>query len=55
MYYTIYKDGTGGWRWRFLAANNEIVASGESYINKADCLYAISLLKGSSNAPVYER
>lgn len=55
MYYTIYKDGSGKWRWRFIAANHEIVASGESYYNKADCLHAISLLKGSSAAPVYEQ
>jgi hypothetical protein len=27
---------------------------GESYWNKADCLSAINLVKGSSNAPVYE-
>lgn len=39
----------GGWRWRFVADNGKIVASGEAYVNKADCLHAIALLK-STNA-----
>lgn len=35
----------GRWRWRLVAGNNETVASGEGYHNKADCLHAIDLLK----------
>lgn len=54
MKYQIYKDPQRNWRWRLLAANNEIIASGESYANKADCLSAISLVKGSTKAPIYE-
>jgi uncharacterized protein YegP (UPF0339 family) len=43
-------SSTGGqWRWRLRAANNEIIASGESYRNKQDCLAAIALVK-STNA-----
>lgn len=45
----------GTWRWRFVADNGKTVASGEAYVNKADCLHAIALLK-STNAltPVTE-
>ena len=40
---------------RFVAANGRILAdSGEGYHNKADALYGISLVKGSSTAPIYE-
>ncbi len=54
MYYQVYQSD-GQWRWRLRAANNRIVAnSGESYWNKADCLSAIDLVKGSYNAPVYD-
>jgi len=36
------------WRWRLVADNERIVASGESYFNLADCLHAIELLKGTT-------
>jgi uncharacterized protein YegP (UPF0339 family) len=55
MYYEIYRDGQGYWRWRLRAANHETLASGESYVNKADCTRAIVLVKGSNPAPVIER
>lgn len=56
MTYYIFKDVKGLWRWHLVAANNRIIAdSGESYHNKADCLAAINLVKGSGNAPVYEK
>jgi uncharacterized protein YegP (UPF0339 family) len=55
MNYKLYKDSTGQWRWKLRSANgNTIADSGESYWNKADCLAGISLVKGSSTAPVYE-
>ena len=66
MHFEIYNDGPkgllahaagdkGGWRWRFVGSNGEPIASGEAYVNKADCLHAIALLK-STNAltPVIE-
>lgn len=56
MYYELYKDQSNQWRWRLWAANSKIIAdSAESYWNKQDCLHGIALVKGSSNAPVYER
>lgn len=55
MYFELYKDVNGHWRWRLKSANRQIIAiSGEGYYNKTDCLNAIGLVKSSSNAPVYE-
>ena len=53
MYYEVYKDASGEWRWRLWAANNKIIAnSGEGYVNRTDCLAAIELVKSSKDAPV---
>ena len=62
MYFEIYKQtqgtaktGQGQWRWRLRAGNNETIASGESYINKGDCVHAINLIKGTQEeTPVNE-
>lgn len=55
MRYIIYRDVNQQWRWYLEAGNNRKIAnSGEAYHNKADCLSAIDLVKGSSNVPVYE-
>ncbi|MBN8691184.1 MAG: DUF1508 domain-containing protein [Armatimonadetes bacterium] len=55
MYYYIYKDTNSEWRWTLYAANNRKIAnSGEGYQNKQDCLSAITLVKGSSGAPIHE-
>lgn len=55
MYYQVFKDSAGHWRWHLRAANHKIIAdSAESYWNKDDCLAGVSLVKQSYNAPVYE-
>lgn len=55
MAYYVYRDTRNQWRWRLLAGNNRTIAdSAESYYNKADCLSAVNLVKGSGPAPVYE-
>ncbi|MBD9589821.1 DUF1508 domain-containing protein [Pseudomonas sp. PDM03] len=62
MYFEIYRQtrvtphtGKGQWRWRLRAGNNETIASGEAYVNKADCVHAISLIKGTQDqTPVKE-
>jgi uncharacterized protein YegP (UPF0339 family) len=55
MYYRIYKDRVGQWRWSYKAQNgNTIADSGESYYNRADCLRGIQIMKGSGPAPVVE-
>lgn len=56
MAYYIYKDHAGEYRWRLVASNSKVIAdSGEGYRNKSDCQYGIQLVKGSANAPVYDR
>ncbi len=51
----MYRDSLNHWRWYLLAGNNRKIAnSGEGYHNKADCQWAIGLVKGAYNTPVYE-
>ena len=53
MYFEIYHSD--GWRFRLKAANHEIIAQGESYVNKADCLNAIGLIQSTTSAtPINE-
>jgi uncharacterized protein YegP (UPF0339 family) len=53
--YHLYKDTAGYWRWTLYATNNRKIAnSGEGYFNKADCIAAINLVKGSGSAPIKE-
>jgi uncharacterized protein YegP (UPF0339 family) len=52
----VYQDDAGEWRWQLRAANQRIIAdSGEGYHNRQDCLHAITLVKGSQDAPVKEK
>ena len=54
MYFEIYPSGAQ-WRWRLRASNHRIIASGESYYNKSDCMSAIKLVKSTnSDTPVKE-
>ncbi len=56
MYFEIYQDNRGEWRWTLKAGNHETIAvSSEGYHNRADCLHGINLVKQSANAPVRER
>ena len=50
--FQVYQDGEGEWRWRLVAGNNEVIASGEGYRDKKDCLHAIELVKDSKDAGV---
>ena len=55
MNFFIYKDQAGYWRWNLKAANGlKIADSGEGYVQKSDCIYAIGLVQSSTNAPIYD-
>ena len=56
MFFYLYKDVAGYWRWTLHAANNKKIAdSGEGYFNKADALNGINLVKNTSvGTPVRE-
>lgn len=47
MKFEIYK-AADGWRWRLKAANGEIVASGESYKNKGDCVTCVETIQANA-------
>ena len=52
--YEIWKSKkNANWYWHFKAGNGEIVAGGEGYTIKQNCLSAISLLRGSEDAKIY--
>lgn len=52
MYFEIYQT-YNEWRWRLRAGNNEIIASGEGYTSRANCLHAINLVMSTnSNTPI---
>jgi uncharacterized protein YegP (UPF0339 family) len=57
MIFVIYKDLSSQWRWTLYAANNRKIAdSGEAYVNKADAVNGIALVKSTSGGtPVRER
>jgi uncharacterized protein YegP (UPF0339 family) len=49
-------QSAGQWRWRFVAANNRIIAvSSEGYWNRSDCTASIRLVKTfGPGATVYD-
>lgn len=44
MKFELYKDSSNQYRWRLKGANGEIVASGEAYRNRQDCIDAVHLV-----------
>jgi uncharacterized protein YegP (UPF0339 family) len=54
--FEVYKDKSGGYRWRLRAQNSNVLAtSGESYKQKQSCLDGIeSVKKAAADAPVKE-
>ncbi len=47
--FEIYKDKKGEFRWRLLADNNQVIATGEGYTSKAGCKKGVESVK--KNAP----
>lgn len=52
MKYEVWKMKNGDWGWRLIAVNGEIIASGEGFKNKKDCIASIKLVQSSSDAPI---
>lgn len=43
------------WYWRLRAANHEIIAQGEGYVNRLDCVKAVNLVRSTGlDTPVEE-
>lgn len=57
MHFEIDKNAQGQFIWRLRANNGQIVAvSGESYVNKADCVNGLNLVKSAlSQTPVQDK
>lgn len=55
MYYKLYKDSVGQWRWRYVSSNGRTIAdSAEGYYNRSDAENGIRIMKSSYDSPVYE-
>lgn len=53
--FELYKDNSGGFRFRLKATNGQIIATSESYTAKASCLKGVeSVKKNAQNAKVVE-
>jgi uncharacterized protein len=50
--YEIYKDNAGEFRFKLRASNGEIIAQGEEYESKDDCLNGINVVKESFDAEI---
>ncbi|MDB5510592.1 MAG: hypothetical protein JWR08_75 [Enterovirga sp.] len=55
MRFELYKDHTGGWRWRLRVQNGNVVAdSAEAYEHRGDCERGIALVREAAAAPVVD-
>jgi uncharacterized protein len=55
MRFELYKDHTGGWRWRLRTTNGNVVAdSAEGYEHRHDAERGIEIVKGSASAPTVD-
>lgn len=54
MKFQLYQSG-GFWYWRLRAANNEIIAQGEGYVNRGDAQRAVGLVMDTNRqTPFHE-
>lgn len=40
------------WYWHLKSSNGQIIANGEGYVNKADCLHVISIIQSGASGAV---
>jgi uncharacterized protein YegP (UPF0339 family) len=52
--FEIYKDRRGEFRWRLKAGNGEVVASGESYPNKAGARRGVEAVQRAADGAKVE-
>lgn len=57
MKFELYQVKSGSlinqWRWRLKAANGQIIASGESYVNQADCISAVNMVMDTNRQTTF--
>ena len=52
MHFEIYRQSGAGsldWCWRLRGANEGIVAFGEGYESRSDCLHAVDIVRGTNS------
>lgn len=47
LHFEIYRSSTE-WAWRLRTGNGELIASGDSYVTREDCLYAIDVVRSTA-------
>lgn len=47
LHFEIYRAGAE-WTWRLRTGNNELIASGDSYVTREDCLHAIEVVMSTT-------
>lgn len=52
--FEIYKDSSGGFRFRLKAGNGEVIATGESYKTKAAAQKGIDSVKNNAQSAVVD-
>ncbi|MCD4850581.1 UNVERIFIED_CONTAM: uncharacterized protein YegP (UPF0339 family) [Jeotgalibacillus campisalis] len=52
--FEVYKDKSGGFRFRLKAGNGEVIASSESYTTKAAALSGITSVKNNAGSDVVD-
>jgi uncharacterized protein YegP (UPF0339 family) len=52
--YEVYKDKSGGFRFRLKASNGEVIASSESYKTKASAMGGVESVKKNASLPVVD-
>lgn len=52
--FEVYKDKSGGYRFRLKAGNGEVIASSESYKTKASAMNGVDSVKKNASGPVVD-
>jgi uncharacterized protein YegP (UPF0339 family) len=52
--FEVYKDKSGGYRFRLKAGNGEVIASSESYKSKASALNGVESVKKNAGADIVD-
>ncbi|WP_427131201.1 YegP family protein [Pseudarthrobacter sp. S9] len=52
--YEVYKDRSGGFRFRLKASKGEVIASSESYKTKASAMSGVESVKKNAASPVVD-
>lgn len=52
--FEVYKDSSGGFRFRLKAGNGEVIATGESYSSKAAAMKGVESVKNNAGSDIVD-